>query len=89
MIRPIHEKILVFPFPPDEMSEGGIIVPDSIKERPSKATIVAVGDGLKDRPMVLKEGDVVFHIKGAGTEIEERGNKYYLMTDRDILCTLK
>lgn len=89
MIQPLHERILALPFPTEEVSAGGIIVPATARERPSKATVVSVGNGLKDRPMHLKPGDVIFHVKGAGSEIEENGIKYYLMIDRDVLCTLK
>jgi chaperonin GroES len=87
-IRPVGNRILVRPFPPDEMSTGGIIVPDSVKERSNKATVVATGGGIKDHPMRYGIGDIVFHVKGAGTEMLEEGIKYYLMMDSDILCTL-
>jgi chaperonin GroES len=86
--QPVGPRILVRPFPADEISEGGIIVPDSVKQRPNKATVVATGGGIKERPMRYKAGDVVFHVKDAGTEIIEDGVKYYLMMDTDVLCTL-
>ena len=87
-IKPLHEHIVIKPFPPDEVSDGGIIVPDSVKKRPSKATVIAVGKGLKDRPMEIHEGEVVFHIKDAGTLIEHEKQEYYIITDRDVLAIL-
>lgn len=85
---PLHERIIVKPFPPEDKSVGGIIIPDSVKVRPSKARVVAVGGGLEDRPMRLKVNDVVFHIQGAGTLMEHDNEDYYIMTDRDCLAIL-
>ncbi len=86
--KPLHDRVIVKPFPPDEKSAGGIIVPDSVKQRPSKARVVAIGCGLKDRPMELKENDIVFHIKDAGTLLEYNSEEYYIMSDRDCLAIL-
>ena len=86
--KPLHDRVIVKPFPPDEKSAGGIIVPDSVKERPSKATVVAIGCGLKERPMEIKENDSVFHIKGAGTLLQHNNEDYYIMSDRDCLAIL-
>lgn len=88
-VQPLHDKIVIKPFPPEETSEGGIIIPDSVKERPNKATVMAVGAGLIDRKMALKVGDVVFHVKQAGTKIEIEKEDYFIMSDRDVLCKLK
>lgn len=85
-VEPLFEKVLIKPFPAEEKTVGGIIVPDSVKERPSKGTVVAVGGGTPDKPMILKEGDVVIHVKGAGTEVEENGEILFLMRDTDCLC---
>lgn len=85
MIQPLNEKILVRPFPPDAISEGGIIIPDSIQQRPSKALVIAVGEGLKDRPMRLQKGDTVFHVKNAGTPVEHNGEILYILRDVDCL----
>jgi chaperonin GroES len=87
-VEPIHCNIVILPFAADDVSKGGIIVPDSVKERPSKGTVMAVGGGLKEREMVLKPGDVVLHVKNAGTEIEVDGTKYYLMRDNECLSKL-
>jgi len=87
-IKPMHERIVFKPFPPEDISEGGILIPDSVKERQSKATVVAVGNGLKERPMEIKKGDVVFHVKGAGTLIEYEKEEYFIISDRDVLAIL-
>lgn len=86
-IKPLYNRILVKPFEPEEKSVGGIIVPDSVKERPNKATVIEVGEGLKERPMKINKGDIVFHIKGAGTLIDENEN-YYIMNDLDVLALM-
>ena len=85
MIRPLRNYIAVKPLPTDNISEGGIVVPDSFKERGSKAEIVAVGTGTKDRPMRFKKGYICWHIKGAGTEFIENEISYFLMPDNEIL----
>lgn len=87
-IQPLHEKIIVKSFPPETISEGGIIVPDTVQERPNKARVIAVGTGLDTRPMALKEGDIVFHIKNAGVLVQYDKQDYYVLRDLDVLCTL-
>ena len=84
-IEPLHEKIIVLPFAKTEKTESGIIIPETAQERPSKATVVAVGGGTKDRPMEIGVGDIVFHIKNAGTPIEDDGVLYYFLRDVDCL----
>lgn len=88
-IQPLHEKLVVKPFPPEKISEGGIIVPDSVQDRPNKATVMAVGTGLDNRPMTLKEGDIVLHVKNAGTLVQHEKVDYYILRDVDILCTVE
>jgi chaperonin GroES len=87
-VEPLHEKVLVKPFPPEEVTSGGIIVPDSVKERPSKGTVIAVGKGTPERPMYLKKGQVVFHVKLAGVKLEIDGEEHFLMRDTDCLAIL-
>jgi chaperonin GroES len=82
-LLPLHEKILVLPFPTEKETASGIIIPDTVQERPSRATVVAVGNGTKDRVMEMKVGDVVGHIKNAGTPIEVDGVLYYMLRDVD------
>jgi chaperonin GroES len=86
-IQPMFEKVIIKPFPPEDISKGGIIIPETAKERPSKATIIAVGEGLPNiRPMIFKAGQVVFHIKGAGTEVQYNDESYYIIRDVEILA---
>jgi chaperonin GroES len=87
-MQPIHEKILVRPFPPETETKSGIIIPPSVQERPSKATVIAVGGGVKDRPMVLQVGDTVFHVLNAGTPIEHEGELLYMLRDVDCLARI-
>lgn len=88
-ITPIHDKLIIKPVEADRVSEGGIIIPDSVQQRPNKATVVAAGEGLLDRPMKLKVGDIVFHVKQAGTKIEYEKEEYWIISDRDVLCKFK
>ncbi len=66
-IKPLHDRVLVEPAKAEEKTIGGIIIPDTAKEKPQKGTIVAVGPGKKDEPMTVKEGDTVLYGKYAGT----------------------
>ncbi len=67
---------------------GGIIIPDTAKEKPLKGEVVAVGHGTKDEEMVLKVGDTVLYGKYAGTELEVEGTKYLIMRQSDVLAIL-
>lgn len=83
-IKPLHSNVLIKPLEPEAISKGGIIIPESFQERPNVAVIVAVGTGIENRPMELQEGDIVFHIKNAGTLIEQDGEKYFFIRDVDV-----
>lgn len=89
MIKPIRDKILIKPFLEDEMSAGGIVVPESFRGRTSKGIVVAVGSGTKDNPMEFKEGYTVWHIKGAGEEVIENGQSYFIMPSNEVRGYLK
>lgn len=86
--KPIKDKILVLPFPPKETTESGIIIPESLRVRPSRATVISVGKGMKGRAMEIEEGDVVFHIEDAGTPLQKDGVTYYILSDSDIHCRI-
>lgn len=77
-IRPLADRVLIKPAAAEEKTLGGIIIPDSAKEKPLKGEIVAVGNGTKDEEMVVKVGDNVLYGKYAGTEIELDGEKYLI-----------
>lgn len=87
-IRPLADRVLVQPAPAEEKTVGGIIIPDSAKEKPLKGVVKAVGNGTKDEEMVVKPGDEVLYGKYAGTEIELDGEKYLIMRQSDILAII-
>ena len=87
-IKPLADRVLIKPAPAEEKTVGGIIIPDSAKEKPLKGEIVAVGNGTKDEEMVVKPGDTVLYGKYAGTELELDGEKYLIMRQSDVLALL-
>ncbi len=87
-IKPLADRVLVLPAPAEE-KVGGIIIPDTAKEKPLRGKIIAVGNGTKDEQMVLKEGDEVLYGKYAGTELEYEGEKYLMMRQSDVLAVMK
>ena len=87
-IRPLADRVLIKPAAAEEKTLGGIIIPDSAKEKPLKGEVVAVGNGTKDEEMVVKNGDTVLYGKYAGTEIELDGEKYLIMRQSDILAII-
>lgn len=88
-IQPLADRVLIEPTPAEEVTMGGIIIPDSAKEKPLKGTVIAAGDGTKDEKMVLKTGDTVLYGKYAGTELELEGKKYLIMRQSDVLAIVK
>ena len=84
-IKPLADRVLVLPAQAEE-KVGGIIIPDTAKEKPLKGNVVAVGEGTKDEPMMLKEGDEVLYGKYSGTELELEGVKYLIMRQSDVLA---
>ena len=87
-IKPLADRVLVLPAPAEEKTIGGIILPDSAKEKPLKGKVIAIGNGTKDEEMVVKPDDTVLYGKYAGTEIELDGEKYLIMKQSDILAIL-
>ena len=83
-IKPLADRVLVLPAPAEE-KVGGIIIPDTAKEKPQRGKVVATGKGTKDEEMILKEGDTVLYGKYAGTELEFDGTKYIMMRWLKIL----
>ena len=86
-IKPLADRVLVVPAPAEEKI-GGIIIPDTAKEKPQKGVIVAVGPGKKDEPMTVKVGDTVLYGKYAGTELQLDGNTYLIMKESDIYAIM-
>ena len=87
-IRPLADRVLIKPAAAEEKTLGGIIIPDSAKEKPLQGEIVDVGNGTKDEEMVVKVGDNVLYGKYAGTEIELDGEKYLIMRQADVLAII-
>jgi chaperonin GroES len=87
-IKPLADRVLVEPAPAEEKTAGGIIIPDTAKEKPQKGTVVAVGPGKKDEPMTVKAGDLVLYGKYAGTEITIDGTNYLIMRESDIVAVI-
>ncbi|MBO5675601.1 MAG: co-chaperone GroES [Bacteroidaceae bacterium] len=87
-IKPLADRVLIEPAAAETKTIGGIIIPDTAKEKPLQGTIMAVGNGTKDEEMILKEGDKVLYGKYAGTEIEHEGKKYLIMRQSDVVAIL-
>ena len=85
-ITPLSDKIVIKPEPPKEITAGGIIIPDTHKEKPQRGTVVAAGPGKKDEPVTVKVGDTVLYGKYAGTEILIEEVPYLIMRESDILA---
>ena len=88
-IQPLADRVLVRPVAAEEKTIGGIIIPDSAKEKPLRGEVIAVGNGTKDEAMVLSAGDQVLYGKYAGTELEFDGEKFLIMRQSDVLAILK
>ncbi len=87
-IKPLADRVVVQPSAADEKTAGGIIIPDTAKEKPQRGTVMAVGPGKKDEPLSVKEGDKVLYGKYAGTEISIDGNDYLILRESDILAVI-
>ena len=83
-VKPLADRVVVEPAPAEEMSSGGIILPDTAQEKPQQGTVVAVGPGKASDAgnlieMTVKEGDVVIYTKYGGTEIKVEGSDYLIL----------
>ena len=87
-IQPLNDRVLIEPAKAEEVV-GGIIIPDSAKEKPLRGAVLAVGNGTKDEPMILKEGDQVLYGKYSGTELEFEGEKYLIIKQQDVLAVIQ
>ena len=86
-VKPLADRVLVLPAPAEEKTIGGIIIPDTAKEKPLQGKVVAVGNGTNEE-MVLKVDDVVLYCKYSGTEVVFEGSKYMIMRQSDVLAVL-
>ena len=85
-ITPLHDRVIVQPAAAEEKSAGGIIIPDTAKEKPQRGIVIAAGPGKKDEPVTVKAGDAVLYGKYSGTEITFEGVEYLIMRESDILA---
>ena len=83
-IKPLADRVLVKPAEAEQKTAGGIIIPDTAKEKPQKGTVIAVGPGKKDEPMTVKVNDTVLYGKYSGTELQLDGETYLIMKESDI-----
>ncbi|WP_109698786.1 co-chaperone GroES [Chitinophaga deserti] len=87
-IKPLADRVIVKPAAAEEKTAGGIIIPDTAKEKPQRGTVVAAGPGKKDEPVSVKVGDTVLYGKYSGTEISLEGEDYLIMRESDILAVI-
>lgn len=87
-VKPLADRVLIRPVAAEEKTVGGIIIPDTAKEKPLRGEVIAVGKGTKDEEMVLKQGDQVLYGKYAGTELELDGEKLLIMRQSDVLAVI-
>ena len=87
-IKPLADRVVVEAESAEEKTAGGIIIPDTAKEKPQRGKIVAAGKGTKDDPITVKVGDSVLYGKYAGTEIALNGGDYLIMRESDIFAII-
>ncbi|MCS6798015.1 MAG: co-chaperone GroES [Myxococcota bacterium] len=92
-VRPLHDRVLVKRLASEEKTKGGIIIPDTAKEKPIEGKVVAVGNGRitddgKVRPLDVKEGDRVLFGKYSGTEVKIDGEEHLILREDDILAVI-
>ncbi|MFZ1809298.1 MAG: co-chaperone GroES [Cyclobacteriaceae bacterium] len=86
--KPNEDRVLVEAAEAETKTSSGIIIPDTAKEKPQKGKVIAVGDGVKDKPVTVKVGDNILYGKYAGTEININGTEYLIMRNSDIFGTI-
>lgn len=87
-IKPLADRVVIEPAPAEQKTAGGIIIPDTAKEKPQQGTVLAVGPGKKDEPITLKVGDVVLYGKYSGTEINIDGKDLLIMRESDVYAVI-
>ncbi len=93
-LQPLHDRVIVKPSEPEEVTKGGIILPDTAKERPQQGEVIAVGTGKltedgKVIPLQVKVGDKVIYGKYSGTEVTIDGEEYLIMRESDIFAIVQ
>ena len=93
-IRPLHDRLIVKRLEEEEKTKGGIIIPDTAKEKPIEGKVIAAGEGKikkdgKKIPMEVKKGDRVLFAKYAGTEVKIDGEEHLMMKEDDVLAVIE
>jgi len=93
-IRPLHDRLIVKRLEEEEKTKGGIIIPDTAKEKPIEGKVIAAGEGKikkdgKKIPMEVKKGDRVLFAKYAGTEVKIDGEEHLMMKEDDVLAIIE
>ena len=93
-IQPLHDRVIVKRVEEEEQTKGGIIIPDTAKEKPIEGIVTAVGSGKSEEggkkvPLEVKEGDRILFSKYAGTEINIEGEEHLIMKEEDIIAIVK
>ena len=87
-VKPLADRVLVEAAPAETKTAGGLIIPDTAKEKPMKGKVLAVGNGKVDEPMTVKVGDTVLYGKYAGTELKYEGKDYLIMKEEEIYAII-
>ena len=87
-IKPLADRVLVEPSSAEEKTAGGLIIPDTAKEKPQQGVIVAAGPGVEGQKLTVKVGDVVLYGKYSGSELKFDGKDYLIMREDDILAII-
>lgn len=87
-MKPINDRVVVKPAPAEEKTKGGIIIPDTAKEKPQRGEVVAVGPGKDGKALSVKKGDMVLYGKYSGQELSYEGEDFLIMREDDILVVL-
>jgi chaperonin GroES len=93
-LKPLGSRVVVEPVEQEEVTAGGIVLPETAKEKPQKGTVLAIGPGDRDDdgdyiPMDVKVGDMVLYAKYSGTEIKVDGKKLLILRESDILAIVE
>lgn len=87
-IKPLADRVVVLAAPAETKTAGGLIIPDTAKEKPQRGKVVAVGNGKVDEPMTVKVGDTILYGKYAGTEVQIDGKEFPIMRESDIFAII-
>ena len=87
-MKPINDRVVIKPATAEETTKGGIIIPDTAKEKPQRGEVIAVGPGKDDNKMTVAVGDIVLYGKYAGQEITFEGTDYLIMREDDVVIIL-